>query len=409
MALRGVLMSSPDAQSPISCDVLVVGGGSAGVAAAVTAARAGADVVLTERLGFLGGKATSANVGTICGLYHNGPDARARYLNEGLPVEFADKLSAQCGTEPKSNRLGLHFLPYQPFGFRLLCDRLVGASGVRLLLHAAVSAVTADEQIHRITVITRDRSVSVMPTTVIDCSGEALCTTLAGHAILCGGNYQAGAQVFSIEGVREASEESLGIDIIRASHAAVAAGQLAEPFSRTSVIPGSLRQGRVDLKLHLPLPVDDSFNSVTELELVAREAVEDVARTLLSRVEALSGAHLADVAAEVGLRTGRRAVGHCKLTGDHVRNCIKSTDTVARGAWPIEHWGLARKPRLELLPPNDFYDIASGCLASHSIRNLWFAGRHFSADDDAIASARVIGTCLATGAAAASLAVRAMR
>ena len=110
------------------------------------------------------------------------------------------------------------------------------------------------------------------------------------------------------------------------------------------------------------------------------------------------------VAPEVGIRTGPRHLGKQVLTEAEVLGCLKTTDTVARGAWPIEHWPPGENPVMMYFDLDDYYDIPVGALCSASIENLFFGGRNLSATDQAVASARVIGTALATGYAAGKLA-----
>jgi hypothetical protein len=387
-------------------DVLIVGGGSAGVAAAVAAARSGADVILIERLGFFGGKATAANVGTICGLYYTSHNPRSRYVTGEFPQEFAERIIARSGTRPTCNRRGLHFLPYRPFDFSRVCDQLLSESGVRLFLHTGIAALSADSGISSVSAISLDRSISIAPHAVVDCSGEALCTTLSGREPMTGHAYQAASQTFSLSGVSASSEESLGIAVIRHLQEAVADGSIAQSLSRVSVVPGSLIQGQARFKVTVPMQVDDAPNRATALELAGRDLVERVFPALIKRVPALSHAQLCEVASEVGMRTGRRCQGRALLTRRDVIGSSKCDDSVARGSWPMEKWGPDGRVVFESITTDDYYDVPSGCLVSAAFDNLFFGGRHICADEDAIASARVIGTCLSTGYAAGSLAAR---
>ena len=97
-------------------------------------------------------------------------------------------------------------------------------------------------------------------------------------------------------------------------------------------------------------------------------------------------------------------VGEYVLTGADVLEGKKFTDAVARCAWPIEQWNADGVARFRYLPPGAYYEIPARALQAAKIKNLFMAGKTVSADVDAIASARVMGCCLATGEAAGNLA-----
>jgi hypothetical protein len=97
-------------------------------------------------------------------------------------------------------------------------------------------------------------------------------------------------------------------------------------------------------------------------------------------------------------------VGEYVLTGDDVLSGKKFPDAVARGAWPIEQWDARGVARFKYLSPGSHYEIPARALQAATVKNLFMAGKTISADVDAIASARVMGICLATGAAAGHLA-----
>jgi hypothetical protein len=103
-------------------------------------------------------------------------------------------------------------------------------------------------------------------------------------------------------------------------------------------------------------------------------------------------------------RSGRMILGKYVLTGADVLGGRRFPDAVARCAWPIEQWNADGKVQLRYLPRHEHYEIPARCLRAASIQNLFMAGKTISADVDAIASARVMGCCLATGAAAGKLA-----
>jgi hypothetical protein len=104
-------------------------------------------------------------------------------------------------------------------------------------------------------------------------------------------------------------------------------------------------------------------------------------------------------------RAGRMIVGEYVLAGADVLSGRKFSDAVARGAWPIEQWDARGVVRFKYLPPGTHYEIPARALQAATVKNLFMAGKTISADVAAIASARVMGICLATGAAAGHRAV----
>ncbi|HVD97103.1 MAG TPA: FAD-dependent oxidoreductase [Cytophagaceae bacterium] len=389
----------------ISCDVLVAGGGSAGLAAAIAAARKGASVVLLEKNSFLGGKATAAYVGTICGLYYTSDDPTARYVSDGFATEFAERLRILSSTKPQHNKLGLHYLPYQPFDFKLLCDQYIREEKIQIFFHSVVSNVSVEQQkIQTVQAICYDRPVIFKPAAVVDCTGEATVTLLAGAPISEQEEYQASAQVFSMEGVEAASEANLSMIILKEIQLAIAEGILPADHANVSIVPGSLREKQVYLKIGIPEKIKNELNKISPVELTARKMIMTVTALLQTTTNAFKYAHIGDIAPEAGIRTGRRGSGVYTLTKEEVLSCKKDPDSAARGSWPIEFWEIGKRVKMDFFEKENYYDIPKNCLRSSSVPNLFFAGRNLSATEDAIASARVIGTCLQTGFTAGEMA-----
>ncbi len=391
---------------PTHPDVLIVGGGSAGVAAAVAAAGAGADVVLLEKNAYPGGKATAAYVGTVCGLYYRSECPEARFVNEGFPCQFAEQLQAVSGTQPFFFKNGLHFLPYERFAFMQVCDGFLQKNKVTSCFHGHLTQVKKEgDCIVEASASIHNRPVVFYPKTIIDTAGEAVVSRLAGLDIFEEEAYQASAQVFCMAGIGTDDSHVLNLSLLRCIHKGIADGIFPKDYERLSVVPGSVQSGRAVFKLGLPLGVDNDPAQVTHLEWFARKAVGDIVAFFKAYNGLFKNAWLTMVAPEVGIRTGPRNVGKAILQKEDVMSCRKTDDAVARGAWPIEFWPPGQNPRMEYFAIDDHYDIPAGALQSAFLKNLFFAGRNISASEEAIASARVIGTCLATGYAAGRIAV----
>jgi hypothetical protein len=390
----------------IHCDVLVAGGGSAGLAAAVAASRKGASVIVLEKNSFMGGKATAAYVGTVCGLYYRSEHPIAQYISEGFAFEFAEKLKFKSATSPVSNKSGLHFLPYKPFDFKILCDEYAHSENIKVFFHAVVSEVEKEkDKIVSVNAVSYDRIIKINSKTFIDCTGEALMSLMSGVAVIESDEYQAPAQVFSMEGVEASSEANLGMIIMKEIQKAVSEGTLPETHSNVSVVPGSLTGTQVYLKIGIPEKIKNEVNKITPVEFTARKMIAIVSAFLKEKTEAFKNSHIGDIAPEAGVRTGRRHKGKYVLTKENVMNCTKTIHSAGRGAWPIEFWDLGKRVKMDFFEMENYYDIPKDCLVSSKIKNLFFAGRNISATEEAIASARVIGTCLQTGYTAGEMAV----
>ncbi|MBL0049786.1 MAG: FAD-dependent oxidoreductase [Bacteroidetes bacterium] len=389
----------------IFCDVLVVGGGAAGVAAAVGAANEGAKVILAEHNSFLGGKGSAAIVGTVCGLYLRKKSEHTQFVCDGFAKEFATALQIASTSIPQSNSEGLHYLPYQPFMFKTVCDDFLQKSAVEVYLHTTISScVKTSNSIQSISAIAFDHQVVFKPKTIVDCSGEAIVSQLSSLSIVDDETFQAAAQVLTLHHVAADKEANLSLLLLREITKAVDSGQLPKELSRTSIVPGSLHQNKLMLKIALPFLITHQLNAVSQVETEARKLVVLFFNFLKSNISAFNAAQLGEVAVEAGIRTGRRPIGKYQLTEDDVLTCRKFATGIANGAWPIEFWEPGKKVKMSYFKEADYYQIPADSLISGEVNNLFFAGRNISADKQAIASARVIGTCLQSGYAAGVLA-----
>ncbi|MGB7769399.1 MAG: FAD-dependent oxidoreductase [Verrucomicrobiia bacterium] len=398
-------------ESPtVPCDVLVIGGGAAGVAAATAAGRAGARVVVLERYGFLGGLATTAQVGTICGLYlRDTAGAEATPAGGGFAQEFASQLQRAAGTKPiRVMDNGLWVLPYPPPAFARVADAMVSESGyVTLVLHATVAeALVEGPRLNQIRALAWNEPLLFRPNTVVDCTGEATAAALAGANAENGGADQAPALVFVLENVDPGLAQCGLLEVRRALRRAVERGTLPALCERLSLVPGTGAHGRLAFKLSL-LPANPDralWQQVTDWEREARALLEPLRRFLTENIAACRSAHLDSVAPQLGVRSGRRILGRARLTDEDVLGIRKSPLGIARGCWPMERWTNSPRPEMTYFAERDYYDIVLDCLRPVELDNVWVAGRCFSATTGAMTSARVIGTALATGWAAGTAA-----
>jgi len=395
--------------STISCDVLVIGGGAAGVAAATGAGCAGARVVLLERNGFLGGLATAAQVGTICGLYlRDTANAEATPVAGGFVKEYTSRLQRATGKRPIRLDPGLWVLPFSIPAFAHVADAVVSESGnVTVVLHATMAEARAEgPRLIEVRALAWNEPMVVSPRAVVDCSGEATAAALAGASTENGAADQAPALVFTLENVDPGMAERGLIEVRRELRKAVEAGCLPALCERLALVPGASGDGRLVLKLNLAAGGSDRplWQQVTAWEREARALVDELQRFLVKNFASCWKARLASVAPQLGIRSGRRIQGRARLADEDVLGARKSALGVARGCWPMERWGISPRPEMAFFNERDYYEIPLDCLRPVELDNVLVAGRCLSAAAGAMTSARVIGTTLATGWAAGTAA-----
>lgn len=386
-------------------DILIVGGGAAGVAAAIAASGKGLTVTLLERNAFPGGKATAAEVGTICGLYVFDKDPEPKYIVKGFARTFAEEIQKSSGTVPLFNSEGLHFLPYDIPEFKFLCLEQLRKNNVQVFMDTRVEAITTvKDKIVSVTCTSGEKVIHFTAGAVVDCSGEAVISRLAGIAVIESDRYMAAAQVFTLENITETNEGRLGLILVKALRKAIEEGRVPAYFDRVYIVQGSLKNNCVSLKLGIPVSVNYESGNLEKINEIALDFIHSLYTLITSNIPAFKDAVIKSIAPEVGTRTGVRTMGKYLLTEQDVLGCRKFDDAIAIGSWPVEVWEQNRKVIMRYFNEGDHYHIPAGCLQSAFIPNLFMAGRNISATDEAIASARVIGTCLQTGFAAGYLA-----
>jgi hypothetical protein len=407
----------PERQADVlaDADVVVAGGGPAGLGAAVAAARAGARVVLCERYGFLGGNLTVAKVGTICGLYVGDAErAEFDFVVGGIAREFADALARDgAGVGPVPFKETAVFL-YVPWAAKRLADHLVtGEEHLDVLLHALVSDVIVDDGAMRALILATKRGARAVTGKVfVDCTGDADVATFAGVPTALGppGQRQFGSMQFVMQHVDAAAAMSavpvLGELIAEhGAHLSRDGGAIIPTFRPGEFVGAMTRVCNAD---GTPIDVTD-VRQATWGELEGRRLAEEAAEFLRSHVPGFADAFLDDTATALGVRETRRVVGDYVLTGDDVTRGATFDDAVARGAWPREYHVQGRGTDYSFLPAGVSYQVPYRSLRPGRVSNLLAAGRCLSADHDALASIRVMGPSLALGQAAGTAAAIAAR
>ena len=384
-------------------DVLVIGGGSAGLAAAVTAARTGARTLLVERNGMLGGMGTAALVHTFCGLYLLDGD-RAEIANPGISSEIAERMERATGLGPvKMGRVWV--LPQHPVEFASLADRVIREAGVDLLFHSELVSL---EPGWRAEVVCRGARRVIEADSVIDASGDAV-----GAEFLMGAaeptetvRLQRPAYVCGVQGVSgELNSLELSGRIVEGMRAgALTKAALGIHFRASG------RAGEIFGTLDLSGEETGSFDPtdpacLSAIEVTGREVAGRVVAYLREHQRGWGGAYVAHWPMRAGVRESRRWKGRATLTGEEVLAGATHEDDVAWATWPLELRETNRGAKLRYLKDARAAGIPAGALQAEGYERLFVAGRCLSCDHEAQASIRVMGTCFATGEAAGRMAV----
>lgn len=397
----------------LDCDVLVVGGGAAGVATAVVAARRGARVILVERYGFCGGGAVAGMSGTICGMYAatDNRSAPPRQVVHGFLDEFVAEMERRGGLGSPV-RYGKTFTRvHDPLVWRESADALLAHAGVHILFHTTVvgALVEGGEKVEGVVAYTKEGSATISAKVTIDASGDADVVAMAGFPSFIGqnGHVQNPTMIFRLLGV--------DVDRFRAEYGEdTIMGETVSSLIREKAVGNEYNLPRAKIWLFPTTRPDELLcnctriigadgrelnplfaRDFTEAEIEGRRQVREYARFFRDNLVGCERSFVNDTGVQVGVRQTRQARGIELLRNADILSGAKFRDGIARSPWPIElHAGA--KPRVEWLL-DDVYEIPYGCFVPQRGEGLLTAGRCLSAEHEAVASARVTAQCFSYG------------
>lgn len=384
-------------------DVIVAGGGAAGVGAALGAARAGAKVCLVEKYGFLGGAATTSQVLAYCGFFQQGKTPIKAVGGAGKLVLEAMRGCGMTGEAYNSETTGNWIILLNPEGAKLAFDRVLADHGVDVLLHSRVAAATRTANgIESVTVAGMEGRRRIAAEGFVDATGDANLSLVSGIAMREGdheGRLQAVSAPIRISGLDPDvpfDREAIKAAVRRYNETG------AHPITRSdggiyTRIPGTGDMWWMIIDLALR---DLSSGSFTWAEQRAREMAHDYVAMLRAYVPGFERCFLAQSGPQIGIRESRHPATRYEMTAHDLASGRQRPDSVARAAWPAELHGEAGKPVYHSVGGPGYASIPLDSLRVRGLDNLFVAGRVIGADPVAYGSVRVMGTAFATGEAA---------
>jgi hypothetical protein len=396
-------------------DVVVLGGGPAGITAAAAAASHRSNVLLVERYGFLGGMGTAAGVTNFCGLHAN-VHGEIRQVVHGVADQLLARIERLGGLNAPHLVLGKIFAQaYDTAAYKCAADDLLLSSGVEILFHALATGVVMEQKnrIKALLLETKSGRSAILGRVFIDCSGDGDLAAFAGAPYEKGddkGNLLYPTMMFRVNGV----DAALAGDAWRTIPALMDAAEkrgVAFPRKGAIVRPqkhsNEWRVNVTQVKNAQGRAVDGTdAQELSTGEIEGRRQALDFFEFLRREAPGFADAYIVDIPPQLGVRETRRVTGHYQLTGNDVISCASFPDSIGVNGWPVENhvagnvvW---RWP--DIPGSRGFNHLPYRMLTPLGFDNLLVAGRCASMTHEGQSAARVSGGCFVMGQAAGTAA-----
>lgn len=383
-------------------EVIVVGGGTAGVAAAVAAGRNGVDTLLIERYGFLGGTMTAGLVNPFM-TFHAGREQ----IIQGIFQEIINHLKHLEGYDEKTKAFDVEAM-------KIVADQMLKEAGVKLMLHTCAIGVVIQGNILRgIEIHNKSGINTVLGKVIVDATGDG------DIAVMAGAPYEKGREEDGLTQPMTLNFRMGGVDtdkmpssqeINRLFNEAKNKGEISIP--RENVLWFfTTRKGEIHFNTTRVVKVDGTkAEDLSFAEVEARRQMMELVNFLRKKVPGFENAYLLMSATQIGVRETRRIIGEYVMTGEDILKARKFMDVVARGSYPIDiHSPTGEGTVIKSPPPGSSYDIPYRSLVPKNVENLLVAGRCISTTHEAQAAIRVIPIVVAIGQAAGTAAALAAK
>ena len=423
----------------LSADVVVVGGGPAGMCAAIAAARQGVQVILIEQGGFCGGMATRGLVGPFMTCYDaKGETMIIRGLFEEIVCRMVERGYAIHPSEVEGGtaftswiKIGHeHVTPFEAEGLKLIIDEMLEEAGVKVLYHTDFLRPMLEGSTITGVLVSSKRGLEVVKgTVVIDCTGDGDVACRSGVPYEMGNEalnlMQPATMFFHICNVdHEAVEADIQANLhnfyrkdgvnYRSFHWRVTEARENGDWDLKRVSIGLFRMPKPDewcVNTSRIMGVDSTDNeSLTSAEIVGRRQADQIIRFLQKYVPGCEHAKIKSTASYIGIRESRHIQGDYRLTADDLLDSKVPDDSILLAANSVDVHGRFGPTSNEYVPiKGDYYGVPYRSLLPKGVEQMLMAGRCVSADSTAAGAIRVMPPCMGMGQAAgiaAALAVK---
>lgn len=414
-------------QTPVAAqhEVIVVGGGTGGVTAAIASARQGVNTLLVEQFGYLGGSQTAALVTPMMGIAPSGSSSIG-----GINEEIRQRLLASGDAAEQASGINGWFNPEM---LKYVLEDLCLEAGVQLRYHTTLCDVIQDGNVVKgLVVQSKSGRQALLAERVIDATADADIAVMAGAPYESGrksdGMNQAMSLRFNMGGVdfdrlcaflneKDPSQKRQWPFVEFAHtwdrewpisylfHQAVKEGVIEESdgvYFQVFSMPG--RPG--ELSFNCPRIMDrvkgHSVDDLTRAQIIGRQKIRRLAQFCRKYLPGFEEAYIAQTAAMVGVRETRRIVGEYVFSGEDVARAAKFPDAIASGNYPMDVHNPKGKASVEFgnIRPGEYYEIPYRCLIPQRVDNLLVVGRCISTTFEGQSAMRVQGIIRTLGEAA---------
>lgn len=419
--MRTTTIEEPARKVPLygEYEIVVLGGGPAGIVAAASAARAGRKTLLIERYGFLGGMGTAAGVTNFCGL-HGNVHGQHRRLVQGMASELLARIDRLNGLNAPHLILGKVFAQaYDTAAYKIAADDLLASHKVDILFHAlgAGAVMGGERRIDALMVETKAGRQAVRAEIFIDCSGDGDLAVWAGAPFDIGdahGHPMYPSMMLRLNNIDPERAGEAWRTIPQLMEQASAAG--THSFPRKSAIVRPQKSG-IEWRVNFTQVARQDGHAINGVEPddLTRGEIEGRRQALaafefLRTVPGFEKSYIVDLPPQLGIRETRRIRGGYQLSGEDVLGCASFEDSIGVNGWPIE--AHVAGDVVFTFPPipesRGYNELPYRMLVPEGVDNLLVAGRCASMTHEGQSAARVSGACFAMGEAAGSAAALAL-